>query len=688
MIVETQERNIQRSSSFEEKTMGLAVGSEAFVFNVLRKDLYSDPIGSLIREYTVNAQDEHRKHGKSDVPIHIQVPNRFTPELHIRDYAAGLTEEQVFHFFGNYGASDKRDSNEAVGFFGLGCKSAFAYTDSYIVKSYKDGMEYTFNIYIDETEVGKTAKISAEPTTEPNGVLIIVPVKSYDISIFQSKVMSTVRYFKTKPVITGMEAQTEVDVKVARIKGDGWEYFGNGSPTVIMGEIPYPLDYYQMGENLENWESQLLRSEINIHVNIGDVQVTASREALQMSPKTVAAIRAKLSTIKDAMVAETEKAFANAKNLIEVKTLWNSLLGNGVGYSNIIRGVRNGLTWKGEALEDNVIRLDKTLHSVTTYYNRRGRYGSNPTIQSDTSSNLMCDGSEIYFDDTDQAQIGYKRRARTLLTNGVDRIYIIHTKDKQALEDFLGMSVTELSSYNAVTPTMATSNRATGTGIDLSKRAKHTSKQFVLNVNKLRGYYRAASEVWDVKEVDNLDGVYVSIDRFKPVGMSRIYGLDGLNSVLRDLELAGIALDVPIYGIKTGGDTTGLTRFDDWVSAKIRASKKLLKNYSLVKGLDYNLVDTTSLDVEGLPTNSIAKTYTTVYNRAKKLSFKSEKFKVLKYADVHIKTDNRLKELSNKFNTAYPMLKLVSSYNFQDPEVTKYITERETKGEAAQTASA
>ncbi len=125
MISEKVERNIQRSNDFTERSMGLAVGSESFIFNVLRKDLYSNPIGSLIRELSTNAQDEHRKHGKSDIPIFIKVPNAFDPELHIRDYGIGLTENQVFNFFGNYGASDKRDSNIAVGFYGLGAKSTF-----------------------------------------------------------------------------------------------------------------------------------------------------------------------------------------------------------------------------------------------------------------------------------------------------------------------------------------------------------------------------------------------------------------------------------------------------------------------------------------------------------------------------------------------------------------------------------
>lgn len=676
MIVETKERDIQRSASFQEQTMGLAKGSEAFVFNVLRKDLYSDPVGSLIREYTVNAQDEHRKFGKGDTPIFIQVPNHFSPELHIRDYAGGLTDEQVFNFFGNYGASDKRDSNDVVGFYGLGCKSAFAYTDSYIVKSFKDGKVSTFNIYIDETEIGKTAKISEESTTEPNGIEIIVPVKTHDINRFQQKVVSTVKFFKTKPTIKGMDYKPDLENRKAAIKGDGWEYFGYGSPTVIMGEISYPVDKYKMGDSLESWEASLLGSDIVIYVNIGDVQVTASREALQMSAKTIKTIREKLKVIKDTMLAETAKAFAGAKNLIEAKTLYNKLISNGGGYSNIIKNCSDGIKWKGEEITSDIIKFDTQLHSVTTYNTTR----RSDNIYTTENHYLTCRGDTIYFDDTDGANVGYKRRARTLLQNGADKVILIRTRDKKALETLLGMPVTELASYNAVTPTMATSNRQGGTGIDGSKRVKHTAKHFVLNLTKLRTYYSAASEVWDIQDVDtSKGGVYVSIERFKPVDMGKIYSLDTISAVVSYAERAGIKVDVPIYGIKKGGDTTGLVRFDEWIDAKVKAHKQLLEDYSLAQSFNYhNLLDVSTMNVGALPKGSVAEMYATLYKKVKAMASKSgNDHAIIKYSTVNVEADKTVGKLCAEFGKKYPILKHVSAYNYKAPEVMQYIAERE-----------
>lgn len=679
MKVEQIERNIERSDSFEERSMGLAVGSESFVFNVLRKDLYSDPIGSLIREYTVNAQDEHRKHNKTDVPIFIQVPNRFSPELHIRDFAGGLTEEQVFNFFGNYGASDKRDSNVAVGFFGLGCKSAFAYTDSYVVKSFKDGKAYTFNIYIDETEIGRVAKISEENTDEPNGVLILVPVKMQDTDEFQRKVISTVSHFTVKPTIEGLPYEPIFDKKKVIISGDGWEYFGSGSVKVLMGEIAYPVDYYAMGDSIESWERDLLRSDLHISCEIGEVQVTASREALQMSPKTIAAIRARLAIIKDAMKAETQKAFANAKNLFEAKIIYGSVMVYGSGYGHIIKNSGDKIVWKGQELTDSFIRFaDNSSHRVSVYTKN---YKGQVKLTGGTAFRCNADQT-VYFDDTDGKKVNYKRRATTLLDATTDyrntEVTIIHTENVADLEKVLGLKVDTLASYNAIVPTVAVSNRGAGTGIDLSKRAKHTSKVFVLNVEKTLNFSRGvASEYWDVKTVEVKGGIYIPIDRFHPK-LPTVGSMQSLGHTLDKLKQIGINIDVPIYGVKGNEPVKGLIRFDEWVTKKLDADSKLKREVSLLKTHDsYNLIDVRQLDIKNLP-DGTAKEYAKLYTEmldAKRKTYSRILLDV--YKNVEVKQDANLLDLSAKVKEKYPMLSVVDSYNFGKPQVTDYIRERE-----------
>lgn len=669
------ERNIQRSGNFEERAMGLAVGSEAFVFNVLRKDLYSDPIGSLIREYTVNAQDEHRKHNKTDVPIYIQAPSTLSPELHIRDYAGGLTEEQVFEFFGNYGASDKRDSNEAVGFFGLGCKSAFAYTDSYVVKSFKDGKVFTFNIYLDETEIGKVAKISEEDTDEPNGVLVLVPVKTNDIYSFQKKVINTVQYFKTTPVIEGLGYEPDFEKREAKIEGDGWKFFGSGSTVCLMGEIAYPIDTYSIN-GLESWERNLLDSGLHIVANIGDVQVTASREALQMSEKTVKVIRAKLVEIRDTMVEETEKAFAEAKTLFEAKSLYYTLISKGGGFGRIIRESGVDLLWNGTVIQDNYIKLD--VGHWVTHYSRtyKGK------IKDGSTSILKCgEDTEVYFDDIPVKAKLYKRRADTLLQGDVRQVVFVHTTDKKDLEKVIGMPVGQLNSLEAVVP-MPVNNISSSTGIDLSKRTKHMAKVFQLNLDSLRGYRKSASEVWEIKEIDTRKGgIYVPIHRFQPqTGL--VTSLDGLSDVLYTLQRLGVKTNAPIYGVKGDTQPDKMIKFEDWVSRKVNALTEVKQKMGVAVSYDGYAIDLREMDADSL-INEDTKEYISSYREVRDVyrnwSLRDTARKAFRWAGLTVEPTKNLTAMSEKIAETYPLLPLIDSYRLGEQAVIDYMNDIDEK---------
>lgn len=670
------ERNIERSGNFEERAMGLAVGSEAFVFNVLRKDLYSDPIGSLIREYTVNAQDEHRKYGKSDTPIYIQVPSTFSPELHIRDYAGGLTEEQVFEFFGNYGASDKRDTNEAVGFFGLGCKSAFAYTDSYVVKSFKDGKVLTFNIYIDETEIGKVAKISEEDTDEPNGVLVLVPVKTNDIYSFQKKVLSTVQYFKATPVIEGLGYDPDFQQREAKIEGDGWKFFGSGSSVCLMGEIAYPIDTYSIN-GLESWERNLLDSGLQIAANIGDVQVTASREALQMSEKTVKAIRAKLVEIRDTMVEETEKAFAEAKTLFEAKSLYYTLISKGGGFGRIIRESGLDLKWNGTVIEDNYIKFEMGTHWVTHY--SRTYKGK---IKEGSTSILKCgEDTEVYFDDIPVKAKLYKRRADTLLQGDVRQVVFVHTVDPKDLEKVIGMPVGQLNSLSAVVA-MPVNNISSSTGIDLSKRTKHMAKVFQLDLDSLRGCRRSASEAWKIKEIDTRKGgIYVPIHRFQPQ-TQLTSSLDGLSYILYTLNRLGVKTNVPIYGVKGDTQPEKMLKFEEWVSRKVNALTEVKQKMGVVASYDDYAIDLCGINEDSLiseDTKEYISSYREVRDVYRNWNLSDTARKAFRWANLTVEPTKNLTAMSEKVKETYPLLPLIDSYNLREQAVIDYMNDIDEK---------
>lgn len=100
--------------------MSLDLDSAQFLMQMLSKTLYSDGIGSCIRETASNALDSHRKAGV-DVPIIVclRPTDSGEYEFTVEDFGIGLDHDDVWNIISKYGKSTKRDSDEELGLFGL-----------------------------------------------------------------------------------------------------------------------------------------------------------------------------------------------------------------------------------------------------------------------------------------------------------------------------------------------------------------------------------------------------------------------------------------------------------------------------------------------------------------------------------------------------------------------------------------
>jgi hypothetical protein len=133
-----------------------------FLFELVSDKLYSDPIAAVIREYSCNAWDAHVDHGCPDKPFRVELPSIFVPELVIRDYGPGLCADDVFGVYIKFAKSTKRESNNPIGQFGLGAKAAFAYSTSWTIVSYFQGLKSTYTAFVRENKERTAAEISIE----------------------------------------------------------------------------------------------------------------------------------------------------------------------------------------------------------------------------------------------------------------------------------------------------------------------------------------------------------------------------------------------------------------------------------------------------------------------------------------------------------------------------------------------
>lgn len=323
------------SSQVVHNTMGVQnqfqIKTSAKSFQILSNNLYSNKILAVIREYCTNAVDAHVQ-AKVDKPFTVTLPTVLESVFTVRDYGNGLSIDQVKEFFCTYFSSSKSDSNDYVGALGLGCKSGFAYTDSFTITSYHEGVETLYTMYLDNSLPNFTL-ISSKPTTE-TGVKISIPVKMQDVDEFKSNFINFATHLDSKYLED--EWKSQIPVKSSIVEGlSSLEYTANAPNRLfaVMGSVAYPLDSSScpeltdyIGAFRNNFKGDLI---FFIDFNIGELDINPSRESLSYDIQTKQNIIAKLDSITAKLeklvesVTSTTKLFDYTTKLKELDLPFN-----------------------------------------------------------------------------------------------------------------------------------------------------------------------------------------------------------------------------------------------------------------------------------------------------------------------------------------------------------------------------
>ena len=331
MITKPNKKTVKQSEDFKSYSFGIKKEGLAHIFNVLRNQLYSDKVLAVIREYSTNAVDAHAELGKLNEPIKVTLPNQLSPYFKVRDYGRGLTEKQIGQIYAMYGESTKRGTNEQIGQLGLGSKSAFAYGDNFVINSFVKGTKTSYNAFIDDTQIGQISKLTSEKSKEKDGIEIVIPAKEGDFDSFKEKALSLFTHFKVRPQVEGVDEGNfyKEDAK-SLIHSDDWTIRNSGDSVAVMGNIAYPLSTSALDLQYGSPEYQLVTHvALCLYVNIGDLDISASREALQYTDDTKKAIIDKLKSILKQIPQMISDEMKDCKNLWEAKMVYGKLFSHG-----------------------------------------------------------------------------------------------------------------------------------------------------------------------------------------------------------------------------------------------------------------------------------------------------------------------------------------------------------------------
>lgn len=576
---------VERSGDFKEMELGINAEGMPYILDIISNKLYTDKIAAPLREISCNSADAHVDAGIEE-PIVVSLPTALDCYLRIRDFGKGMSEDEIYTIFRFYGSSTKRKSNSFTGMMGIGSKSPFCYSDSFVVTSINGGEKKIYNIFKNESGTGSVAKIASEPCNERSGIEICIPVRESDIENFHSKAEKVFRFFKIKPTIKSSIRNVIFSSIKPILSGDDWQYHGRFAESVaIMGNVGYEMKADSFTNQLTPEEKLLVRAGINIEFNIGDLQVSANREGLEYKDKTILSIKAKLQQILASMVDTMKQGVETSGNIYQAKEAYgryqkNEFLRELVSQRSI------SFTFNGEEISSSAIKLDQTLiGSVAVFYKRAKKRSSSLMTVLGQASMIDCGENNVfYLCDIKGSAMG---RARQVFEDNphLNRIYVFKFHNEESKDVLLKTTSLDYKTFGSLKD------------INFIPTFHHTGgggpRNDIFELNPLGlGRHRLRdlkSHCWNAVDFSTLNGgVYLTLSSMCP----RINGYTNNSyDVLGAIHnaLVGLKIKVPtIYGIKDYWQEKheldkGWIRLDEWVEEKMSNSlsvQRVQDNYN------------------------------------------------------------------------------------------------------------
>lgn len=695
MIIEEQRQEVLVGGA--KSVDAFTIKASAKAFQILSSNLYSNPLGSMIRELSTNAYDAHIMVGKKDEPFEIKLPNGLDPTFRIRDFGPGLSHEDIMTVYTTFFESTKTNSNDVVGCLGLGSKSPFGVADSFTVTSYFQGEKTIYSSFLDDNRIPSIALFHKEPTNEPNGLEIEIAIKEKDFGIFDREVNEQLKYFKVKPIVKGnnsfewTSSQTEI-----LFGGSNWSITteSHGRPRAIQGQIAYPINIRDMGSVFDSASEiikTILQKSLLFTVNIGDLNIAPSREALSYDNRTCNKIIDMAQKVLDELPSKIKEALQEAPTEYQARLLYADFMQQ-LGISGYYKQTpiaayleQSGtILWNGKDVSTkNILVPQSKFDSVVELY----KYKVLKFKKSIKTTSIEYDAPVWKFEAKDFDYIRFvhmkdtdknvEARAKAFFNNcnRYSQIFIIKTSiTTEQLAEQLGLTVDDI----VIAENIPKIKRLTP--------QERQEKTTAIPVQLYRYGYWNKTDQWATKHVDDLNelqGFFVNLDRYDVSDSNgkTYHDLKGVVAGAIDLEL--IDADHKIYGLRlrTRKKPHKLVDLFEFIKTKLAQSNIGPKinissnsNKIVTQLISYNkdLVAINQLIDDSSPMKAVLQAL--IINNDKKMSYNASK--LLDIMNVE-RTVQDTTEHIDHIDQLYPMLKYIS-YDTSPNEIASYIIQIDT----------
>lgn len=315
----------------ESIAMSLDLDSSHFLMQMLSKNLYSDTIGSTIRETVSNALDSHRRAGVTKpIIVGLNSQSDQSYEFTVEDFGIGLNDKDVESIISKYGKSTKRSIENELGMMGIGFKSPLAYCSSFYFVTRKNGVERKYMMYEGEN-VNTIDLLYETPTKKPSGVKIVVPVRSSDVFEFIDKMKEQLAYFEhvyfdvnivargyyngryrhSDTISNGFKIFRYDDFQVSELSSDS-------SMHICLDNVYYPIDFAKLGISE-------MKIPIGLRFGLNDgLYPTPNRESIRYTPEAKQIIIDKIRKVANYFFTEYNKTIHDSDDVFAVADLFKN----------------------------------------------------------------------------------------------------------------------------------------------------------------------------------------------------------------------------------------------------------------------------------------------------------------------------------------------------------------------------
>lgn len=307
--------------------------------------------------------DEHRKVLAKitdwDTETGVLYTDRFVTEGEVHFDA-------VLDLYTSYFSSTKTQSNDVIGAFGLGSKTPFAYVDAFTVTNIYDGYKYKYSI-VKDSNGPEISLITVVEVEDENGLTIHMPIKTSDSWDFRTAAERTYKWFDVKP-----ECNIELEFETPVWEGKNFSLYQNTCTYtskrayIKQGQVAYELSLSKVPGSDHSLFAQL-KDDLDIvyHFDIGDIDVSASRESVHFCDMTNQSIIVRTQATLEEVNEYAMEKYTACTNLYE--------LGSDYMFRTFYKAIELGgkpLTDMSVAVDFGTVKgVDGFLHPVRMSYN-------------------------------------------------------------------------------------------------------------------------------------------------------------------------------------------------------------------------------------------------------------------------------------------------------------------------------